>query len=50
MNIIKDVFIFSDKINLGDISRITTVVEDEYIFCIIKDKIYIANINMLNIK
>ena len=43
MNIIKDVFIFSDKINLGDISRITTVVEDEYIFCIIKDKIYIAN-------
>ena len=40
---LKDVFIFSEKdqIDPSDISRITTAFEDEYIFSIIKDKIYI---------
>ena len=42
---IEDVIAFSakDQIEASDLSRITTVFEDEYLFCIIKDKIYIFN-------
>ena len=43
MNTIKDVLTFSgnDKIYLDEIAKITTTIEDDYIFSIIKDKIYI---------
>ena len=42
---IEDVVTFSkgDEIETNDLSRITTAFEDEYLFCIIKDKIYIFN-------
>lgn len=45
INKIKEVFTFSEKIKLNDISKITITTEDEYIFCIIQDEIYIANDN-----
>ena len=32
-----------EKLRINDIPRITTVFEDEYLFCIIKDKIFIFN-------
>ena len=42
---IEDVITFSenDEIKTNDLPRITTIFEDEYLFCIIKDKIYIFN-------
>ena len=42
---ISEVLIFpeNDTIKSKDISRITSILEDEYLFCIIKDKIYIFN-------
>ena len=42
---IEDVITFSenDEIKISDLPRITTIFEDEYLFCIIKDKIYIFN-------
>ena len=42
---IKDILNFtqSEIINTGDLSKITITVEDEYIFSIIKDRIYIFN-------
>ena len=44
-NQIEDVITFSenDEIKTSDLSKLTTVFEDEYLFCIIKDKIYIFN-------
>ena len=45
-NKIKDIIHFnkSETINAGDLSKITVTIEDEYIFSIIKDKIYIFNV------
>ena len=42
---VEEVINFSkeEKLKINDISRITTVFEDEYLFCIIKDKIFIFN-------
>ena len=42
---IKEILTFSekDKLKIGDASKITTTFEDEYIFCLIKDQIYIFN-------
>ena len=41
----KDVVTFSkkDQIKTSDLSRITTTLEDELLFCLIKDKVYIFN-------
>ena len=41
----KDVLTFSekDKLKTSDLSRITTTFEDDLLFCLIKDKIYILN-------
>ena len=41
----KDVLTFSkeDKLKTSDISRISTTFEDDLLFCLIKDKIYILN-------
>ena len=41
----KDIVTFSkkDQIKTSDLSRITTTFEDELLFCLIKDKVYIFN-------
>ena len=46
---VEEVIIFpeKEKLKINDISRITTILEDEYLFCIIKDNIFNDKGNLL---